>query len=138
MMARKDINYATPDATPVKKAPKRPGWYFDSPLKRVTKDLFGAQRSKLNNAKSSLFFVRILNAKDYKLTGTKKRLKSSDVVVCNTDRLYTKRKQEKELKKHTGYRGLSASQKMRWKNVANHHYRNDAANAKATYRTQKQ
>ena len=38
--------------TPAKKVPKRPGWYFDSPLKRVTKDLFGVQRSKLNNAKS--------------------------------------------------------------------------------------
>ena len=38
--------------TPAKKVPKRPGWYFDSPLKRVTKDLFGAKSSKFNSAKS--------------------------------------------------------------------------------------
>ena len=103
MMARKDIDYTSPDVTPVKKIrkkvpkPKRPEWYFDSPLKKVTRDLFGTpKKEKPNTVKGSLFYVRTLNTNIYKLTGTKKRMKSPKVEVCNANYLYTKRLQDKE------------------------------------------
>ena len=141
MMPRKVIDFSTPKASPLKKimkTPKRPNWDFDSPLKRVTKDLFGVRRSKLNTEKSSLSIVRTLNVNNYKLMGCKKRLKTSDVVVCNTDRLYTKRQQEKGSKKPAAYTEVSASQ-MRWfKNLAKQFAIKKAANAEAISRAQKQ
>ena len=45
MMDGKNNNFETP----TKKPPKRSYWYLDSPLKRVTRDLFGVRESRLNN-----------------------------------------------------------------------------------------
>ena len=106
MMDGKNNNFETPN----KKPPKWSYWYSDSPLKRVTKDLFGAtkelfgvRKSRLNNAKSPLIFIRTLNAKKYSLMGSKKRLKTPDMVQCGKKRLYTKRMQDRELKKPNAY-----------------------------------
>ena len=60
MMAQKNNNFETP----VKKPPKWCYWYLDSPLKRVTKDLFGVRKSRLNNAE---FFVLHKNPEGQKL-----------------------------------------------------------------------
>ena len=87
-MARKNINFESPakKATPPKKPPKRK--FLDSPLKRVKKDLFGVKRSRLNNQKSSLFFTKTLNTKNYKLTGSKKWLQELDPEIYVTKGLY--------------------------------------------------
>ena len=135
-MARKNINYETPakKATPAKKPPKRWYWYSDSPLKRVTKDLFGVKRSRLNNQKSSLFFARTLNTKNYSLTGSKKRLQIPNTVQYVKGDLYTKSMQVKELKKPTANKGISASEMALWKKLGNDYYRDAAAKAKAKYK----
>ena len=136
-MARKNINYETPakKATPAKKPPKRSYWDSDSPLKRVTKDLFGGvQRSRLNNGKSSLIFARTLNTKNYSLTGSKKRLETPSMVQYVKRGLYTKSMQYKELKKPTAYEGISASDMALWKKLGTDYYRDDAAKAKAKHK----
>ena len=136
-MARKNINYETPakKATPAKKPPKRSYWDSDSPLKRVTKDLFGGvQRSRLNNQKSSLIFARTLNTKNYSLTGSKKRLEIPNIVQYVKGGLYTKSMQVKELKKPTANEGISASEMALWKKLGNDYYRDAAAKAKAKYK----
>ena len=135
-MARKNINYETPakKATPAKKPPKRFYWYSDSPLKRVTKDLFGVKRSRLNNQKSSLFFARTLNTKNYSLTGSKKRLQIPNTVQYVKGDLYTKSMQVKELKKPTANKGISASEMAFWEKLANDYYIDAAAKAKAKHK----
>ena len=135
-MARKNINYETPakKATPAKKPPKRFYWYSDSPLKRVTKDLFGVKRSRLNNQKSSLFFARTLNTKNYSLTGSKKRLQIPDTVQYVKGGLYSKRMQDKELKKPIVNKGISPSQMALWEKLAKHYYIDAAAKAKAKHK----
>ena len=135
-MARKNINYETPakKATPAKKPPKRWYWYSDSPLKRVTKDLFGVKRSRLNNQKSSLFVSRTLNTKNYSLTGSKKRLQIPNTVQYVKGGLYTKSMQDKELKKPTANKGISASEMAFWEKLANDYYIDAAAKAKAKHK----
>ena len=83
-MVLKNINFGTSAKEP-------------STIDTVTKDLFGAKKSKLNNAKTGIFLGRTMNAKNYSLMGTKKKLKTPETIVCNTDRLYTKGMQSKEL-----------------------------------------
>ena len=87
-MPCKNIDFQTPE----KKPPKRPWhWYSDSPLKRVTKDLFGVgnqdlygiRRSTLNKEKSNLFCKRTLKA-DYSMMGRKKMLETPKMIRCNT------------------------------------------------------
>ena len=135
-MARKNINYETPakKATPAKKPPKRSYWYSDSPLKRVTKDLFGVWKSRLNNAKSPLIFVRTLDPKKYSLMGSKKMVKTPNMVQYVKEGVYTKSMQDKERKKPTGYRGMSAFDRIYWKKLDTDYYRAGAAKAKAEHK----
>ena len=137
MMARKNINFETP----AKKLPKQCYWYSDSPLKRVTKDLFGVtkelcgvRKSRLKNAKSPLIFVKTLNTNKYLLMGSKKRLKTPDMVQCGNKRLYIKCMQDRELKKPTAYEGMLVFDMALWKKLATHYYRDDAAKAKANHK----
>ena len=134
-MPRKNIDFTTPE----KKGPRRPWhWFSDSPFKRVTKDLFavrnqdlyGIRRKTLNKEKSSLFCKRTLRA-DYSLLGRKKVLETPKLIRCNMDRLYTKKKQSKELKKAASYQGTSVADNAVWKRLGTLQYRDDAAMAKA-------
>ena len=102
-----------------------------STIDRVTKDLFGAKKSKLNNAKTGIFLGRTRNVNNYSLMGTKKKLKTPETIVCNTDLLYTKAMQSKELKQPTAYEGLSVQEVVYWGKLRNFQYREEAAKAKA-------
>ena len=137
MMVRKEIDYASPEPTPVKKVPNRPWWWSKSPLKRVTKDLFGAKKSKLNNLKSSLFFAKTLNSKVYKVNGNSKNLKSSDAMLYNADCQYSKRMQEKDFKKPFAYKGLSVSEIVRWKYLETVYKRRAGARVDAKHRAER-
>lgn len=132
MMAPKKIDFTTPKSSR-KKVPI-PKWWeksFYSKVKSVTKDLFGTPKKK-----EPLFITRTLNTNVYKLTG--KRLQGPNVVEWKTERLYTKRKQEKEARKPIPYTGPSVSHVRWFKDGGNHYYRAAAAKAEATYRAQKQ
>lgn len=83
--------------TPTKQPPKRSYWYSDSPLKRVTRDLFGVRESELKTQ----------NTKDYSQMGLEKMLETPDLLLCNTDHLYTKRKQDKDMKELAAYKATS-------------------------------
>ena len=52
-----------------------------STIDRVTKDLFGAKKSKLNNAQTGIFLGRTRNVKNYSLMGTKKKLKTPETNI---------------------------------------------------------
>ena len=140
-MAPNIINFesSAKKETPAKKetAAKKPpklSWLMllcKSSINRVTKDLFRVKKSKLNNAKSGMFLGRTVNAKNYSLMGSKKRLKTPDTIVCNTDRLYTKAKQYKELKQPIAYEGLSLHEILYWEKLESLQYREEAAKAKA-------
>ena len=102
-----------------------------STINRVTKDLFGAKKSKLNNAKTGIFLGRTRNVKNYSLMGTKKKLKTPETIFCNTDLLYTKAMQSRELKQPTAYEGLSVHEVVYWGKLSKFQYREEAAKAKA-------
>ena len=117
--------------THVKKRPKLSGMYLQSSINRVTKDLFGVKKSKLNNAKTGIFLGRSVKAKNYLLMGSKKKLKTPDIIVCNTDCLYSKAMQYKELKEPANYEGLSLHEILYWEMLGRFQYREEAAKAKA-------
>ena len=102
-----------------------------STIDRVTKDLFGAKKSKLNNAQTGIFLGRTRNVKNYSLMGTKKKLKTPETIFCNTDLLYTKTMQSRELKQPTAYEGLSVHEVVYWGELSKFQYREEAAKAKA-------
>ena len=135
-MARKNINFESPakKATPPKKPPKRKFLDSDSSLKRVRKDLFGVKRSRLNNQKSSLFITKTLNTKNYSLTGSKKRLQITDPVIYVKKGLYSKRMQDREMKKPIVNQGISPSQMALWGSLAKHYYIDAAAKAEAKHK----
>ena len=120
-MAPKIINFESPakKETPTKK---------ETPAK---KDLFRVQKSKLNNAKTGIFLGRSVKAKNYLLTGSKKKLKTPDIIVCNTDRLYSKAMQYKELKEPATCEGLSLHEILYWEMLGRLQYREKATKAKA-------
>ena len=66
--------------------------------------------------------------------GSKKRLKTPDMVQCGKKRLYTKRMQDREMKKPTAYEGISASDMALWKKLGTDYYRSAAAKAKAEHK----
>jgi hypothetical protein len=79
-----------------------------------------------------------VSSEKYKLTGTKKKVESAEVVQCNTDLLYTKDMQHKDqLKKPAAYQGLTVPLAMYWRGLANLHYRNNSAMDKAKFKKAK-
>ena len=132
-MARKNIDFESPAK---KTSPKKPAKrkFLDSPLKRVKKDLFGAKRSRLNNMKSPLFYSKTLNTKNYKLTGSKKWLQELDPEIYVSKGLYSKKMQDREMKKPIVNQGISPSEMAMWGSLAKHYYIDAAAKAEATHK----
>ena len=100
-------------------------------IDRVIKDLFGARKARLNNAQTGIFLGRTKKVENYSLRGTKKKLKTPVTIYCNTDLLFTKTMQSRELKQPTAYEGLSVHEVVYWGELSKFHYREEAAKAKA-------
>ena len=100
-------------------------------IDRVIKDLFSARKARLNNAQTGIFLGRTKKVENYSLRGTKKKLKTPATIYVNTDLLFTKAMQSRELKQPTAYQGLSVHEVVYWGELGQFHYREEAAKAKA-------
>ena len=100
-------------------------------IDRVVKDLFGAKKIRLNNAQTGIFLGKTKMVENYSLRGTKKRLKAPAKIFVNTDILFTKAMQSRELNQPTAYQGLSVHEVVYWGELGQFYYREEAAKAKA-------